>query len=137
MRRDVYSGWLKPNGEEHPETLREANNYADSLLELQRFKKARSLLRKTLPVAWRLLGEDQRLTLKMRKVYAEVLYEDPDATLDDLREAVTTLEDTGRISRRVLGGAHPLTVQFELSLRDARAALHAREAGKNVVFVRK
>ena len=29
------------------------------------------------------------------------------ATLDDLREAVTTLEDTERIARRVLGGAHP------------------------------
>ena len=48
------------------------------------------------------------------------------ATLDDLREAVTTLEDTGRIARRVLGGSHPTTRAIEGALRDARAALQAR-----------
>ena len=39
--------------------------------------------------------------------YAETLYRDDCATLEDLREAVTTLEDTERIARRVLGGSHP------------------------------
>ena len=29
MQRDVYSGRLKLNGEEHEETLRAANNYAE------------------------------------------------------------------------------------------------------------
>jgi len=46
---------------------------------------------------------------------------DDGATLDDVREAVTTLEETARIARRVLGGAHPLTTQIEDDLRDARA----------------
>ena len=50
-----------------------------------------------------------------------------DATLDDLREAVETLEDAGHTARRVLGGAHPVAADIELSLRDARAALRARE----------
>ena len=63
----------------------------------------------------------------MRWNYAEALYKDDGATLDDLREAVTTLEETERIARRVLGGAHPLTTQIEDELREARAALHARE----------
>jgi hypothetical protein len=63
----------------------------------------------------------------MRWYYAGALYTDPGATLDDLREAVTTLEDTERIARRVLGGAHPLVPLMEESLRDARAALRARE----------
>ena len=49
------------------------------------------------------------------------------ATLDDLREAVTTLEDTSRIARRVFGSAHPLTTEMEGELREARAALRARE----------
>ena len=49
------------------------------------------------------------------------------ATLDDLREAVTTLEDAERIGRRVLGGANPITTGIEGNLRDARAALRARE----------
>jgi len=56
-----------------------------------------------------------------------VLYNDTGATLDDLREAVTTFEDAGRIARRVLGGAHPLTLVIEENLRNARAALRARE----------
>ena len=63
----------------------------------------------------------------MRWAYAKTLYEDTDATLDDLREAVTTGENTERIARRVFGGAHPTTTAHEESLRDARAALRARE----------
>ena len=55
------------------------------------------------------------------------LFKDDCATLDDLREAVTTLEDTERIARRVLGGAHPTTGGIEAALRGARAALRARE----------
>ena len=52
---------------------------------------------------------------------------DPAATLDDLHEAVTTLEDAERIARRVLGGSHPTTTGIEQQLRGARAALRARE----------
>ena len=66
--------------------------------------------------------------LMMRWAYAEALYENPGATLDDLREAVTSLEELERTARRVMGGAHPLTVGIEGYLRDARAALRAREA---------
>ena len=60
-------------------------------------------------------------------VYAKALYKADGATLDDLREAVTTGEDAERIARRVLGGAHPTTEAIEIALRDARAALRARE----------
>jgi len=55
------------------------------------------------------------------------LYADPTATLYDLRKAVTMLEDTDQIARRVFGGAHPDTVGIEESLRDARDALGTRE----------
>ena len=126
MRRDVYSGRLKLNGEEHGNTLIAANNYASSLTHLKHFEEAKSLLRKTIPVARRVLGENHESTLRVRWVYARSLYEDPSATLDDLHEAVTTLEETGRIARRVLGSEHPLTMTFGRSERDSRAALRAR-----------
>ena len=126
MRRDVYSGWLKLKGEEHNDTLISALNYADSLRRQRRFKEAKSLLRKTMPVARRVLGDNAEDTLKIRWIYAQTLCLDAGATLDDLREAVTTLEDTVRIARRVLGGAHPLTLRIESNLRTARAALRAR-----------
>ena len=48
---------------------------------------------------------------------------DPGVTLDDLREAVTTLEDVEQIARRVLGGAHPMTNAIEECLRLTQAAL--------------
>ena len=63
----------------------------------------------------------------MRTNYAMALYKADDATLDDIREAVTTLEDTDRIARRVLGGAHPLTTGIERSLSLSQATLRARE----------
>ena len=53
--------------------------------------------------------------------------DDPSATLDDIREAVTTLEELQRTMRRLLGGAHPDVARMERSLRKARAALRARE----------
>ena len=56
-----------------------------------------------------------------------MLCRDDGATLSDLREAVTTLEDIEPIARRVLGGAHPLTTAIERFLRNGRAALRARE----------
>ena len=56
-----------------------------------------------------------------------MLYDDPGATLDDMREAVTTLEELERIARRVFGGAHPLTSAIEENLQGARAKLRAGE----------
>ena len=63
----------------------------------------------------------------MRVNYAMALYKDAGAALDDLREAVTTLEDVERIARRVLGSPHPVTVDAGDVLRQARAALRTRE----------
>ena len=123
MARDVYSGRLKLNGEEHEVTLLAALNYAASLGTLERFEEAKSLLRKTMPVARRALGEDHKRTLELRCSYAMALYKDPGATLDDLRQAVTTLEETERTARRLLGGAHPDTKWIEVDLQCARAAL--------------
>ena len=60
-------------------------------------------------------------------IYAKALCRVDGATLDDLREAVTTLEDVEWIARRVFGGAHPLTKDIEDALQEARAALRARE----------
>jgi len=129
MRRDVYSGWLRLVGEEHGDTIREAKNYAISLFNLQRFEEAKALLRKTVPVGRRVLGESDELTLKMRWNYAVALYRDDGATLDDLHEAVSTLEEIEPIARRVLGSAHPTTTGINRALRASRGVLSARDDG--------
>ena len=109
------------------ESRRPSNNYAHCLLTLQRYAEVKSLLRKTKPVARRVLGEGHRITLKIRWTYAEALYKDDAATLEDLRAAVTTLEEIGHIARRVMGGAHPLTVDVEDDLQRYRDVLVAAE----------
>ena len=127
MRRNVYSKRVELYGEEHEDTLKEAVNYGNCLGRSERLGEAKSLLRKTVPVARRVFGDNNEVTLTMRLIYAAALYSDDSATLDDLREAVTTLEDTERIVRRVFGGAHPITARIEGDLQNARAALRARE----------
>ena len=136
MSRDVFLGFLKLYGEEHSETLREADNYAVLLVRLGRYGEASKFLRKLVPVARRVLGDGKETTLRMRWTYAQSLYLDADATLNDVREAVTTLEETERTAQRVLGGAHPLIVGIEDDLRNSRTVLRAREDGERVTFVK-
>ena len=109
-------------------TLTEARLLStDSLCNLARFEEAKSILRRTMPVARRVLGESHHTMLQMRWIYGQALYNDPSASLDHLREAVMMYEDNARIARRVSGGAHPLVVDIEHGLRCARAALRTRE----------
>ena len=129
LRRDVYSRHLKLNGEEDGATVLAANNYVNSLLSLQRYAEVKSLLRRTVPVARRALGENNLLTLKMRWSYANALRDDlREATLDDLRESVETLESVARLWTRVFGEAHPETPLIRAALEDARETLAARAA---------
>ena len=127
LRREVYFGYARLFGKEHTDTLMVAENYTLSLLGERRFKETKSLLLKTLPVARRVWGTSHISTLRIRWNYATALCNDAGATLDDLREGVTILEEIEPTMRRVLGGAHPLTVDVEANLREARAALRARE----------
>ena len=106
-----------------------ANNYAWGLFRLGRFEEAKSVLRKMMPVARRVLGESHDLALTMRWLYAMVLYEDPDATLDDLRKAVVILEVVAPLRTRIFGESHPETPRVQGALEDAREALaHASAA---------
>ena len=55
------------------------------------------------------------------KLYALALYRDDNSTFDDLREAVTTLDDLARTVRPVFGGEHPTTKEIERILRHTRS----------------
>ena len=81
-----------------------------------------------MPVARRVLGASHKYTLGMSVNYARALYNDDGATLDDLREAMTTLEDTEPIARRVLGGAHPVARSLGYAQNRLRAALATRDS---------
>ena len=127
LRRDVYLGTLELKGEEQRETLIYASNLAASLFDLMHFEEAKKLLSKTILVARHVFGDCDVVTLDVRKNYAMALYDDPGATLDNLRESVATLDQLDRDARRVLGISHPTVVGIEEALQEARAALRARE----------
>ena len=83
-------------------------------------------MRKAVTVATRVLGAEDRLTIKLGGSLGQHLYWDPDASLDQLRESVALLESNCAMSERVLGRTHPTT---EVSERDlVRARLRLREA---------
>ena len=129
MRREArpHAVMLLPRLVISDPTIIAAANYASSLKDLHSYEEVKSLLRKVMPAARRAFGESHELTIKIRWIYTEALYRDDDATLDDLREAVTRFEDTERIVRRVFGGAHPLALRTEIFLRNSRGILRARE----------
>ena len=85
-------------------------------------------MRATIPVARRVLGESHQFVLKMRWLYAVALYGDDCATLDDLRESVTTLESVESLWKRIFGPAHPETGKVQHALKEARKKLAARAA---------
>ena len=128
MYRYLLSGHVRLHGEEQHSTILAASNYAHSLNELKRYQEARAVLRRTVPVARRVLGDSNNTTIRIRWHYARALVLDTGPALDHLREGVTALEDIERIARRVLGGAHPTTESIGSNLREARAGLRAREA---------
>ena len=57
---------------------------------------------------------------------------DDSATLADVQEAVTTLELVTESWKRVLGPAHPETLNVQVALASAREALRARETPSGV-----
>ena len=119
LRRDVYFGRLKLSGKEHEETIREASNYAINLLDLRRFKEAKSLLCKWAPVAQRVFGAEHWRTLSLREDLARATLAG-DSSSKEKRKALQMLEDTVAVMRRVLGPAHPDTLHAQNNLEGYR-----------------
>ena len=141
LGRDVYREYLRRLGEEDRDTLLQATNYAECLSSNNRFEEAKELLRKMIPVARRVLAESDDLQFRVRIACNRALCENPAKTLDDLREAVSMLEEIEPTARRVLGGAHPIVEDIERrlpasrKLRDAQVALCA-QVGDDVSSLR-
>ena len=84
----------------------------NTLICLKRFDEAKSLLRKTMPVARRVLGNEHAITLSLREDLACATL-GGESSVEEKREALQMLEDTVAVMRRVLGPAHPDTVHAQ------------------------
>ena len=100
---------MKLYGEEHERALRAAYNYALSFLRLQRFEEVKALLRRKLPVARRVLGNEHEVTLSIRLDLCRATL-DGESLAEEKREALRMLEEVAGVMRRVMGPAHPDTL---------------------------
>ena len=122
LRRDVYSGTVRLKGKHHAETMTECGNLVINLIELERFQEAKRLLRKVIPVARRVLGNEHNLTLSLCEDLSRATLLDGDSSAEEVREAVRALEDTLGVWRRVLGPQHPNTQRVQQNLEAYREA---------------
>ena len=119
---------MKLHGENHQETIWSAGYLANGLYRTRRFDEGKALLRKVIPVARRVLGTGNIDTIRLRWSYGLFLFRSPDATLDDIREAVATMEETYGTVRRAFGAEHSYTREMDpKDIRFAQAELRARE----------
>ena len=82
-------------------------------------------MRETMPIAKRVFGPDHEMPLRFVWTYGDcIVYNKPNLSHDDLLEAIVTLEEGFRRSRRVLGPQHPITLSLENTLTRANQRLH-------------
>ena len=74
------------------------------------------MLRKSIPVARRVLGTEHELTLSLREDLSRATL-DGESSAEEKREALRMLEDVAGIMRRVLGPAHPDTLHTQSVLK--------------------
>ena len=120
-----------PDGPCHPDDPMAAvygGNVAESLIELGRFAEAKAFLPDVIAFSVSRHGANHIETLKLRWRLATSLYKCEGASISDCEEAVATLEDVIRISRRVCGTNHPTFAKAPTALESAREAL-ARARG--------
>ena len=82
---------------------------------MQRFEEAKRVLRKVIPVAQRVLGTQNELTLSLREDLSRATL-DGESSAKEKRQALRMLEDVAGVMRRVLGPAHPDTLHAQEKL---------------------
>ena len=90
---------------------------------LGQFDEAKAFLLDRIPEAIRALGKNHEITFKMQRMYAQCLYQNPDASQDDVTAAIAQLEDLDRRMTRTYGTAHPQTGHTRCRLAGAREKL--------------
>ena len=104
-------------------TLLAAANFGLSLLRTNsRFAEAKTFAAAQLPMARQKYGA-HNITMTLIEVLAGASLMDPDATEGDLREAEALFEESFRMSRQILGAAHPETKTKQNTLSQIRKKL--------------
>ena len=96
--------------------------------DLEQFDEAKAFLRDRIPEAIRALGKAHATTYILQRMYAQCLYQNADASQDDVTAAIAQLEDLDRRMTRTYGAAHPQTGHTRARLAEARTRARLAEA---------
>ena len=121
INKDVYEQTCAIRGPGSLFTATLGANYALNLVQVGRFADARAICRDI--VQWAHRNPDNPHSFHVLKALARSIYEDPNASVEDLREAVRVFENVPAASSRVFGPAHPDTKKYEVILAKAKKAL--------------
>ncbi len=112
----------------HEDTLQAAGNLTSTLVDdLRQFDEARAFLLDRIPEAIQALGKDHDVTFRLKRMYAQSLYRNDGASLEDITTAIATLEDLDRRQTRIYGAAHPQAGSTRRRLAEAREKLAERK----------
>ena len=124
ITRDTYARGSELLGRDHEYTLISARNLASTLVDdLRQFDEAKAFLLDRMPESIRALGKDHATTYALQRMYAQCLYQNADASQDDVTAAIAQLEDLDRKITRTYGTAHPQTDTTRFFLAEARETL--------------
>ena len=133
LQREVYAQ-SKELGDEDDVFFSTVTDLALSLMEANLFGEAKTLLREHLTAASDSLGADHLETLYARLYYAEsLLYDDGDGETTyeqdraDYLESERIAADVLRRAERIYGSGHPVTLEAQDILKEAREDIAANE----------
>ena len=127
LRREVWA-YFEPQSPCQNKFL-SAINLSVSLRNQGRCEEAKSLLRKVLPEALRLHGPDHDTTLVIRRALVRTVFQDPESSLAELRQAEADFSDVCRRARRIFGASHPESAACEWLMGQLKAKIAARDSG--------
>jgi hypothetical protein len=123
----IYSGMKALNGPRNEFTILSAANLASSLEDNERKAAALSLAAEYLPIAESVLGPHDITTLRLRKCCLRARIQ-TGASLDDVREVMSSCEDLHRTAIQVLGSQHPFTELIKDDVEVCRKGIARTEA---------
>ena len=125
--RAVYNCALELRGATHPDTIIDACNYVNSLLDNRHFTEAKQLARLQQRLA-RPLSERNRARLEANGILAQALFQafeagDPGSTRADLLESEVLIADAVKIMRHTVGAQHKESLDAINNLAVVRQAI--------------
>ena len=117
------------HGIDDASTIQAGLNLSVSLTDLKRYEEARSIQRKIIPVALRILGAENDTTLLLLRTNVRSVYSDPKATLADLRQTERSMRDVLQRTRQIYGASHPDTQTCERFMHNVKQILAKRDSG--------